>query len=125
DLPAGTYRIELDVPQYRDLLAESKEEAAAPGGDVFRIYPREHGELLDLSTNVGILQILAERSGGKLYSPDDVDGLVDRLERRIARTEYRDESKPWQDAPMVWWMLGVLLGLLTLEWGWRKWLDLP
>jgi hypothetical protein len=50
---------------------------------------------------------------------------VDRLERRVARTEYRDESRPWQDAPMVWWMLGVLLGLLTLEWGWRKWLDLP
>ena len=53
------------------------------------------------------------------------DTLLDRLARHIQRTEYRDESKPWQDEPMVWWLLGVLLGLLTLEWAWRKWLDLP
>jgi hypothetical protein len=123
DLPAGVYRMDLDIPQYRDLLAESKD--GTPGGDLFRILPKAHGELLDLSTNVGVLQSLAERSGGKLYTPDNVNELVDRLERRVARTEYRDESRPWQDAPMVWWMLGVLLGLLTLEWGWRKWLDLP
>jgi hypothetical protein len=127
DLPAGIYRMSLDIPQYREQLAEPNGDNDGPkkGADVFRIWPRENGELLDLSANWDIMQSLADRSGGKLYTPADVDDLLDRLQRRVERKEYRDESKPWQDTPMVWWMLGILLGLLTLEWGWRKWLDLP
>lgn len=127
DLPAGVYRMELDMPKHRAQLAEPNDDKDAPakGRDLFRIWPREHGELLDLSTNWSVMQGLAERSGGRLFTAQNVEELLDRLERRVERTESRDESKPWQDEPLVWWMLGVLLGLLTLEWGWRKWLDLP
>ena len=50
---------------------------------------------------------------------------MDRLQRARAAHGIVRETRPWQDEPLVWWMLGVLLGLLTLEWGWRKWLDLP
>jgi hypothetical protein len=39
--------------------------------------------------------------------------------------ETRQDSRPWQDEPLVWWVLGVLVGLLALEWLWRKRLDLP
>ncbi len=127
DLPAGVYRMEPDMPQYRQQLAEPGDDRDAPvkGRDLFRIWPRQHGELLDLSTNWTVMQSLAERSGGKLFTAANVEEILDRLERRVERKESRDETKPWQDEPLVWWMLGVLLGLLTLEWGWRKWLDLP
>jgi hypothetical protein len=123
-LPPGEYRVEPDFAPYREQLAEPSEDPAK-GGDLFRIVAREPRELLDLSTNWTLLENLASSSDGKLYTPENVKELLDRLERRVERTEIRSESKPWQDEPMVWWMLGVLLGLLTLEWGWRKWLDLP
>jgi hypothetical protein len=116
--------VEPDFAPYREQLAEPSEDPAK-GGDLFRIVAREPRELLDLSTNWTLLENLASSSDGKLYTPENVKELLDRLERRVERTEIRSESKPWQDEPMVWWMLGVLLGLLTLEWGWRKWLDLP
>jgi hypothetical protein len=126
DLPTGTYRMELDIPAYRDALAApSKGKDPTSGRDLFRVLPRDNRELLDLSTNWPLMQTLAERSDGKLYTPNNVEELLDRLARRIQRTEHRDESKPWRDEPMVWWLLGLLLGLLTVEWVWRKWLDLP
>jgi hypothetical protein len=123
-LPAGEYRVEPDIVPYRAQLAEPSDEAVK-GGDIFRVNARQPRELLDLSTNWTLLESLASSSGGKLYTPENIEELLDRLERRIERKEYRSESKPWQDEPMVWWMLGLLLGLLTLGWGWRKWLDLP
>ena len=125
-LAHGTYRLALEIPPYQAQMAEPSEEKDAPakGRDLFRIVPREQPELLDLATNWTVMQSLAERSDGKLYTPENIEEILERLERRIERTEHRDESKPWQDEPMVWWMLGILLGLLTLEWTWRKWLDL-
>jgi hypothetical protein len=123
-LPPGTYRMEVDIPQYREQLAQPPEGPAAPGRNLFRVFPSEQAELLNLSTNPSLLQGLANSSDGKLYTPEDVSQLPDRLARRVERITHRQDSKPWQDEPMVWWMLGLLLGLLTLEWGWRKWLDL-
>lgn len=126
DLPAGEYRVELDIPQFRELIAEpgDENESRVKGRDSFHILPREQTELLDLSTHWALMQSLADRSDGRLYTPENVEELLDRLNRRIERREYRDEQKPWQDAPMVWWMLGFLLALFTLEWGWRRWLEL-
>jgi hypothetical protein len=127
DLPAGAYRMVVDIPAYREALAAPKagKEQSAPGRDWFRVLPRDNRELLDLSANWLLMQTLADRSDGKLYTPENVEELLDRLARRIERTEHREETRPWQDEPMVWWLLGLLLGLLTMEWAWRKWLDLP
>ncbi|MSQ93382.1 MAG: VWA domain-containing protein [Gemmataceae bacterium] len=127
DLAQGTYRMELDIPQYREQIAAPSDDkdAAVKGRDLFRILPREQKELLDLSTNWSLMQSLAERSDGKLYTPETVEEIVERLARRIERKETRDETKPWQNAPMVWWFFGILLGLLTLEWVWRKLVELP
>jgi hypothetical protein len=123
-LPYGTYRVELDMPQYRQQIAEPP-DAPAKGGDLFRVVPRPQKELLDLSANWSLMQSLADNSGGRLYTPETVDGIIDHLERRIERKETREESKPWQDEPAVWWLFGILLGLLTLEWVWRKLVELP
>lgn len=127
DLPAGTYRVELDIPPYRDQLAAPSDDAdaAKKGRDLFRVLPRAQQELLDLGTNFALLQTLAERSDGKLFTPENVDELLERLARRVERKEHRDETKPWRDEPMAWWMMGLLVGLLCVEWGWRKWVELP
>ncbi len=127
DLSAGVYRMELDLPQYRQQLAEPSDDktASVKGRDLFRVFPREQKELFDLSVNWSLMQSLAERSDGKLYTPETVEEVIDRLARRIDRKEYRDEARPWQDAPMVWWLFGILLGLLTVEWIWRKLVELP
>jgi hypothetical protein len=126
DLAPGVYRVELDIPQYRVQVAEPGDEkdAAVKGRDLFRVLPRPQTELLDLATNWPLMQSLAERSDGKLYTPENVEEIVERLARRIERTEDRKERRPWQDHEMVWWMLGLLLGLLTTEWVWRRWLEL-
>ena len=126
DLTPGVYRVELDIPQYRVQLAEPPDEkdAGVKGRDLFRVLPRAQTELLDLSTNWPLMQSLAERSDGKLYTPENVEEIVERLARRIERTEDRKERRPWEDREMVWWMLGVLLGLLTTEWVCRRWLEL-
>lgn len=126
DLSSGIYRMELDIPHYREQLAFPPADKDTPvkGRDLFRVLPRAQTELLDLSTNWTVMQSLAERSDGKRYTPENVEEILERLARRIERKEHRDERKPWQDEPLVWWMLGVLLGLLTIEWAWRKWLEL-
>ena len=127
DLAPGTYRIELDIPPYRAALATPSEEKTpqAKDRDRFRVVPRDNPELLDLAANWTLMQSLAERSGGKLYTPENVEDVLERLARRVERKEHRDESKPWQDEPMVWWLLGTLLALLSGEWVWRKCLELP
>lgn len=121
----GAYRVELDIPPYQTQIAEpSEDKDAVKGRDSFRVLPREQPEFLDLSTNWDLMQDLAEKSDGRLYTPETIEGIIERLAQRIERTEERTVSKPWQDEPMVWWLLGVLLGLLTIEWAWRKFLDL-
>ena len=88
-----------------------------------------HGFLGGAATAGAVGQFVGwETRAGRRVIAGLAEEIVDRLARRVESKEQRDEGserRPWQDAPMVWWMLGVLLGLLTLEWGWRKWLDLP
>lgn len=126
-LKPGVYRMAPEIPSLRAQLAEPSEDKDAPKKDLdrFEILPRPQMELLDLSTNWTLMQSLAQNSDGRLYTPANVEELLDRLARRIERKESRTESKPWRDAPAVWWMLGLLLGLLCVEWSWRKWLELP
>ena len=77
--------------------------------------------MLDLSTNRPLLDELAAKSGGKVYTPEDVQELVDRLvSQSIPETEYF-EQRLWQ-----WWVvLAVVASLLTVEWVVRKWSGLP
>jgi hypothetical protein len=127
DLSTGSYRIELDVPQYRDAL---KEPGESPKNDVaprvdFVVEGKENAELLDLSTNWILLQKLADDCGGRLFASDQAERILETLSRRIERKLTHDERRPWQDAPYVWYLLGLCLGLLSIEWIWRKRLDLP
>jgi hypothetical protein len=117
ELSAGTYRVELDIAKLRD--------PPFSGDATFTVLPAENGELLDLSTNWELLQGLAEQSQGRMFTPENVEQVLDLLAQRVQPREVRQDSKPWQDEPLVWWALGVFVSLLALEWLWRKGLDLP
>jgi hypothetical protein len=122
-LPPGHYRIELDIPELRSKLAE------LPPGDKtvhgFTVLPPEDGELIDVATNWDLLQALAEQTQGRLFTAEDAEQLPSLLARQVERKETRREDRVWQDEPMVWWVLGVLLSVLTLEWILRKLAGLP
>jgi hypothetical protein len=51
--------------------------------------------------------------------------LADLLTSQVETRERLDELKLWQDAPLVWVTLGVVLLLLTVEWVSRKLAGLP
>ncbi len=123
-LPGGAYGIRLDIPSLREQLADlpGDKERVRP---LFHVRAADNREMAELATDWDLLQALAQNSKGELYSSDQAQEVLQRLARRVQRRELREESRPWQDAPLVWWSLGGLIALLTLEWGWRKWLDLP
>jgi hypothetical protein len=122
-LPPGNYRLELDIPELRDKLADLDKDAAQVHG--FTVTPPENGEHVDLATNRELLQSLAQTSGGRLFTAADAQRLPDLLESQVQRKETRSEDRPWQDLPLAGWILAVLIVLLTLEWSLRKVAGLP
>lgn len=124
-LPPGAYRLELDVPELHEKLADPSPRDKPSAAHAFTVLPPEQGELIDVATNWDLLRSLAEQTKGRLFTVEDADQLPDLLSRQVERTESRFEWKLWQDAPMVWWVLGILLTLLTLEWTVRKLCGLP
>ncbi len=125
NLPEGDYEIRLDMPAVADKLQPSvgpdDPKQAGPLKASFTVSPPESLELSDLSTNRPLLEELASKSGGKVYTPEDAQELVQRLvNQNITHTDYT-EQKLWH-----WWtMLIAVAGLLTVEWVVRKWSGLP
>jgi hypothetical protein len=122
-LPAGNYRLELDIPELKDKLADLKDQSAEAHG--FTVTPPENGEQVDLATNWELLQSLAQTSGGQLFTAADADRLPELLASQVQRKETRTEERPWQDLPLAGWILSVLILFLTLEWSLRKLAGLP
>ena len=54
-----------------------------------------------------------------------INSLADRLVHQVVTRELREDDKLWQDAPLVWVTLGLILLLLTGEWIGRKLAGLP
>lgn len=127
DLPAGKYRIEVDIPSLKDKINEPPDtpEQKKTGHDLFTVLPAEEGETFDLAVNWPLLGTLADETRGRLFTLDDAEELIRLLERQVERKTERDEQRFWQDAPLVWWVFAVLLSLLSVEWIVRKWAGLP
>lgn len=122
DLPPGQYRIDLDIPELTAKLAQEKADGT---GNTFAVLPPQDDELFDLSANWGLLAALAQESKGEVFTPSQAGDIVDRLLPRVRSKDIYDREYPWQDAPLVGWLLGALLTLLTLEWVLRKGAGLP
>jgi hypothetical protein len=123
DLFPGQYAMELAIPELTDKL----QGPLGPDGKpvklraAFTVLPREGEEMVELATNFPLLEELAAKSGGKVFTPENTTELVDLLARREAHREHYSEHRLWQ-----WWVILVLvLCLLTAEWVARKWVGLP
>lgn len=107
---AGRYRLEMEVPGLPDRLKEELQ---------IRLPEREFAEM---TQNVAVLTALAEQTGGRYLSLETAAAEISKLlpdkGERIIVDQRIDE---------VWdrgWVMGLLVGLLALEWLSRKLLKL-
>jgi hypothetical protein len=63
-----------------------------------------------------LMRTIANQSGGLvLKDANDLAAMIGRLPRPVGPSEIRT-TPVWSQ----WWLLGTLLGLLTVEWIWRR-----
>ena len=63
-----------------------------------------------------LLRRIASQSGGMvLKDANDLTAMIESLPRRTAPSEI-ETTPAWS----VWWLLALLLVLLTIEWIWRR-----
>ncbi len=123
DLTPGKYVIELEIPEWADQIQ------GPPGPDgratklrcPFEIAPPDNEELVDLAANLSLLEELAQAGNGKVYSIETSQELLDAIKAQSAKREYFIEHQLRQS----WWVLGIFLAFLTIEWILRKWAGLP
>jgi hypothetical protein len=117
-LAPGQYAIELAIPALTDRLRAS---SSLPLRATFEVRPPESRERIDLATSWPLLEDLASRSGGKVFSADQVQEVLSLLAQQQT-AERKGAAQPlWE-----WWVLLLLiLGLLSAEWIGRKRAGLP
>jgi len=123
DLPAGQYEIELVIPEVADKLLGPLGPDGRPGKlrAGFTVAAPAGDELYELATNWPLLEELAAKSGGKVFTAEDAKEVVDLLNSRIGSREHHVDRPLWQS----WITLVIILALLTTEWVIRKWAGLP
>jgi hypothetical protein len=110
-LPQGAYQFKASI-------------AATPGGKAEQasgqfVVRDLQLEALNTTADHGLLRQLAQQTGGQFYSADRLDALVNSLTTkphpaRLSSTEEMNEIINWR------WLFFVILILITVEWGLRK-----
>ena len=128
-LPPGQYTLELVIPELESKLKLLPPAAGAPPGaqsagrlrTTFSVLPPDSTELIDLETKWTLLEELASKSGGKVFTPENAGELASLLAKQSVPYVEHFEQRLWQ-----WWVVLVLVvSLLTLEWVGRKLAGLP
>ncbi len=129
-LPPGEYALELVIPELEEKLkalpppAPGAPAQPKPGGPLraaFMVLPPDSTETINLETNWTLMEELAAKSGGKVFTPEEAGQLADLLARQTVPYVEHHEQRLWQ-----WWVvLVVVVSLLTLEWVGRKLAGLP
>jgi hypothetical protein len=113
-LPAGQYKLRLVTPGLKLGNGEPLE------ADLI-VRDRLSRELQDLSSNRGLLSMLAEKSDGKLLLPDEAGQIPDLIRNPRASKSAGSEFTLWDH----WLLMTVFFVLLTGEWVIRKLNGLP
>ncbi len=125
DLPPGQYGVELVIPDLADKLltpeSPPSERAGKPLRATFTLLPPDSRESVDLETKWPLLEDLAATSGGRVFTPEDAGELANLLAQQTVQHTEHHEQRLWQS----WVVLALVVLLLTLEWGARKWAGLP
>jgi hypothetical protein len=122
-LTPGKYAIELDIPELSGKLD------GPPGTDgktqklraSFAVLPGTSEEALELSTNYPLLEEIATKSGGKVFTPENATEVVELLNQRTSTIQRHPQHKLWEE----WGTLVLFLVLLSVEWVARKLAGLP
>lgn len=123
DLSAGQYSVELVIPELADRLTAPPGPDGQPGKlrAGFTVSGPEGEETTELATNWPLLEELASKSGGKVFSAENAGELVALLQEKGATKTEHWEFRLWQS----WGTLLLFLVLLTVEWVSRKLAGLP
>jgi hypothetical protein len=112
-LEAGRYVAELDAPAASDILAAENATTVQTEFSVLASTPRE---LIELSPDRGLLNSLAERTGGAVIEAARIADAADRFgPGQLVRTQ-KSEYAIWDH----WPLLALILVLATAEWILRK-----
>ncbi|MCL2701142.1 MAG: hypothetical protein FWE88_05555 [Phycisphaerae bacterium] len=113
ELPSGSYRLELDAPDAKELLeAENVETVSAE----FSVDPSAPAEQVELSADRALLSHLAAVSGGKIVDPWQAASLLDALGEGVMVTHQTRQHTLWD----TWPLLTMILLLVSAEWLVRK-----
>jgi hypothetical protein len=123
DLPGGSYTLEVVIPELGEQLNGPPDKTGQPEPlrARFDVIAPDSGELGETTMNRQLLDDLASRSGGQLVLPEEASKLVELLTAKPATRTTRQE---WP-LGRSWWTFALVVSLLTLEWGVRKWVGLP
>lgn len=92
-------------------------------------YPPENGqfsvssidlESLNTIADHNLLFQLAKENQGDFYLPDQLDQLTEDLLKREEIKPVTYTRKSYEDLINKWWVVAIILGLLTMEWFLRK-----
>jgi hypothetical protein len=103
----GTWRITV--------RAETDEGELGSHTSVLEVGPSPE-EYFDAGRRTGLLERVAEETGGRFYTRDDVDRLPEDLRFTGAGVTVTEERELW-DMPIIFLLL---VGLLGAEWGVRR-----
>lgn len=104
---SGMHTIEVRAAQGEDELGASSAFVQVGASDE---------EYFDASRRTASLRRLAEVTGGRFYTPENVDELPEDLQFTGAGVTLREERDLW-DMPII---LLLLLSLIGAEWGFRR-----
>ncbi len=108
DLPAGDYRVRLEAAGFPAEALRLESE--------FGVLQPVSLEMSATTCNVGLLQEIAERSGGEYFGEGEMEELIQAIRPRSGGKILLSTMILWQS---YWWFCAAIL-LLVVEWGLRK-----
>lgn len=104
---AGTYEITADASRAGQILGSGVGYVRAAPADA---------EFFDPTMHAGPLQRIAEETGGRFYTPETAQGLVEDIRYAGRGVTTLEERELW-NMPII---LILLMGLVCAEWGYRR-----
>ena len=77
-------------------------------------------ETLRLVANHNLLFKLAKNSGGKMFYPQQIDKIITAIDEREDISSITYSQKRFTELIDIYWIIIVILGLLTIEWFIRR-----
>lgn len=108
--PVGEYKYEAKTKVGEKVYTESGHFSVSP----------LLVEIANTTADHQVLFNLAKRHHGELFQPSQLEQLVQTLNARDDIKPVIYNPKKLVDLINVWWIFGLLMGLLTLEWFLRK-----